>query len=123
MYFVGVFVLFDVAMVIPDTFKYLIILLSIMAPRKRSTPKTQATLVSIRPSETVVAVSKKTGAVRKPRTVKVLDQTPVPGRTKQGAKADKARTAARPGVRISKTGRRYTETRVNRSDVNRRRRL
>ena len=94
-----------------------------MAARKRSTPKTQATLVSIRPSETVVAVSKKTGAVRKPRTVKVLDQTPIPNRTKQGRKADASRKAARPGVRISKSGRRYTETRENRSDVDRRRNL
>ena len=94
-----------------------------MAPRKRKSSAKQATLVSIKPSETVVAVNKKTGAVRKPRMSKVLKQTPVPGRTKQGRKADKSRKAMHPGVRISKTGRKYKETRENRSDVDRRRRF
>lgn len=95
-----------------------------MAPRKRKSSASQATLVSIKPTENLVAVSKTTGAVRKPRTIKRLPQTPKPGgQNKQGRKSDASRKAMTPGTRVSKTGRRYTETRANRSDVNRRRGL
>lgn len=96
-----------------------------MAAKKKKPNGKQATLaLEIKPSETLVAVNKSTGAVRKPRVVKRLDQTPKPGgQNKQGLKSDAHRKALSPGVRISKTGRRYKETRANRSDVNRQRKL
>ncbi|MFA7162105.1 MAG: hypothetical protein WC083_06000 [Candidatus Methanomethylophilaceae archaeon] len=86
---------------------------------KKKPAKNQATLVSVKPAETLIAVNKKTGAVRKPRTVKRMPQTPVPGgQTRQGLRSDASRKALAPGRRISRTGRRYTETRANRSDAN-----
>jgi hypothetical protein len=47
----------------------------------------------------------------KARHIKTLPQT---GRS--NTRADRKRRAKKPGVRISRTGRRYTETRKNRSD-------
>jgi hypothetical protein len=40
------------------------------------------------------------------------------GRSKSAIKADKKRKAKYPGKRKSKSGRKYTEDRPNRSDVN-----
>ena len=52
---------------------------------------------------------------RKARTLVVKKQT-----SKTGVNKEKAapRRALKPGLRISKTGNVYTETRANRSDVN-----
>ena len=55
-------------------------------------------------------MSKRYGRV--PRTTKVLKQTG----TRKSVKADKRVKALPPGRRVSKTGKRYTETRRNRSD-------
>ena len=52
---------------------------------------------------------------RKAKTLAVKKQTGKEGVNKQ---ADKARKALKPGIRISKTGHIYYETRANRSDVN-----
>ena len=49
----------------------------------------------------------------KGRTIRVKSQT---GKNSKSKKADKQRKALQPGVRISKTGKKYTETRKNRSD-------
>ncbi len=54
---------------------------------------------------------------KKPRVVKVLPQT---GKRKSVEK-DRKKKALAPGRRISKTGRKYTETRRNRSDKRKRR--
>lgn len=51
---------------------------------------------------------------RKARTLVIKEQT---GGIKS-IKKDAQRKALKPGLRISKTGRIYTETRANRSDVN-----
>lgn len=48
----------------------------------------------------------------KARTVKTLKQSG----TRKSIKADRKRTAKTPGVRISESGNKYTETRRNRSD-------
>lgn len=93
-----------------------------MAAKKKKPNGKQATLVlNVNPSEVVVAVNKKTGAIRKPRMAKNgrMTQTSVPGRTTQGRKSDASRHAMAPGKRISKYGNTYTETRENRSDVSR----
>ena len=50
------------------------------------------------------------GKTIKPKKLKKVDQT------KSGKKADAKRTAKSPGVRISKSGNKYTETRSNRAD-------
>ena len=52
---------------------------------------------------------------RKARTVAEKKQTHKQGVDKR---ADKARKAMKPGIRISKTGNVYYETRANRSDIN-----
>ena len=97
-----------------------------MAAKKKKPNGKQATLaLEIKPSETLVAVNKSTGAVRKPRVTKIyrvggkVAQTSVPGRTNQGRKSDSNRHAMSPGQRISKHGHKYVETRENRSDVSR----
>ncbi len=52
---------------------------------------------------------------RKARTLVVKKQTSKTGVNKE---KDAQRRALKPGLRISKTGNVYTETRANRSDVN-----
>jgi hypothetical protein len=52
---------------------------------------------------------------KKTRIIRIKPQTSTSGVNK---KADMARRALKPSVRISKSGRRYTETRANHSDVN-----
>jgi hypothetical protein len=51
---------------------------------------------------------------RKAKTLRVMKQTAKAGVDKI---ADSKRTALKPGLRISKTGNLYYETRANRSDV------
>lgn len=52
---------------------------------------------------------------RKARTLVVKKQTAKKGVSK---KLDAQRKALKPGLRISKSGNLYTETRANRSDIN-----
>jgi hypothetical protein len=56
----------------------------------------------------------------KRRLVKIKPQT---AKNKVDKLADKARTALKCGIRISGNGKKYTETRANRCDVNLRKRI
>ena len=56
---------------------------------------------------------------KKGRTLVVKKQTKVAG----SRKSDKGKPALKPGIRESKKGRVYTETRSNRSDVNPKKRI
>lgn len=53
--------------------------------------------------------------LNKARVIKIKPQT---ARSLVNKKLDKTRKALKAGVRISKSGNRYTETRANRSDIN-----
>jgi hypothetical protein len=47
----------------------------------------------------------------------------ISGRSSRSIKADKKRTAKAPGKRKSKSGKKYTENRANRSDINKKMKL
>jgi len=65
--------------------------------------------------------TRKKGGSKKP---KVMGQSAVRGyRSKASISADKQRKAKTPGRRRSKSGNMYTERRVNRSDINRKKGL
>lgn len=58
----------------------------------------------------------KRSSSRRGRIIKVLKQSRKPRETAYGRKLDRKRRAMKPGRRISRRGRRYTEKRQNRSD-------
>ena len=56
---------------------------------------------------------------RLPRTIRAVKRM----KGKSVRSADRKRTALKPGLRISKSGKKYWETRRNRSDLSRKKRL
>ena len=58
---------------------------------------------------------------KKPRTIKPVKSYAMSGRTIDMERDNKL-SALKPGTRISKTGKKYTETRQNRSDLKKRKR-
>ncbi|MHA1972764.1 MAG: hypothetical protein ACTSW1_07220 [Candidatus Hodarchaeales archaeon] len=60
---------------------------------------------------------------RKTKTGRTVRVKSYKRRSARATRLDKKRKALHPGRRVSKTGRRYTENRINRSDRDRRKRL